>query len=120
MSHTLFNVFVDAVVWKWLAVVMEDMVIASTGLRSDDPGCLSPSFYADDGEIGSLDHEWLLNANQHLYNLFRDCTNLKPNTEKTEARSYHPGAILGRCSMKGYNKGRHEGTGETYNKRKGK
>ena len=33
--------------------------------------------------------------------------------------SCHPGAIRGRCSMEGY-KRRHEGTGDTYSKRKGK
>ena len=41
------------------------------------------------------------------------------NTEKTETMSCHPGAIQGRCSIEGY-KRRHEGTGETYSKTKGK
>mmetsp|Transcript_52012 Transcript_52012/g.58102 ORF Transcript_52012/g.58102 Transcript_52012/m.58102 type:complete len:167 (-) Transcript_52012:355-855(-) len=95
------------------------MTIASTGLKGDDTGRLSSLFYADDGAIGSVDHEWLQNANQHLCNLFRDCTGLKPNTEKTEAMSCHSGATRGQCSMEDY-KRQHEGTGETYNKRKGK
>ena len=76
-------------------------------------------FYADDGPIESKYHEWLQNATQHLCNLFRDCTGLKPNTEKTETMRCYPGAIRGRCSMEGY-KLQHEGTRETYSKRKGK
>ena len=56
---TLFNVLVDAVVRKWLADVMEDMTAANTGLQGDNVGHLSSLFYADDGVIGSLDHEWL-------------------------------------------------------------
>ena len=57
--------------------------------------------------------------NQHLYNLFIDCIVLKPNTKKTETMSCYPRAIRGQCSIKGF-KRRHEGSGETYNKRKGK
>ena len=75
--------------------------------------------YSNDGVIGSKNYEWLQNATQHLCNLFRDCTGLKTNTEKTETMSCHPGEIRGRCSMEGY-KRRHEGTGETYSKKKGK
>ena len=119
MSPTLFNVLVDAVVRKWLADVMDDMTAANSGLQGDDVGRLSSLFYANDGAIGSLDHEWLQRANQHLCNLFRDCTGLKPNTEKTESMSCHPGAIRDRCSVEGY-KRRHKGTGETYSKRKEK
>jgi len=80
---------------------------------------LTSLFYADDGAIGSLDHEWLQHANRHLCNLFRDCTGLVSNTEKTEAMNCHPGAIRGRCSNEGY-KRRHEGSGDTYVRRKGK
>ena len=102
MSPTLFNVLVDTVVRKWLADVMDDITAVIAGLQSDDIGCMSSLFYADDGAIGSKDHEWLQNATQHLCNLFRDCTGLKPNTEKTETMSCHPRAIRGRCSMEGY------------------
>ena len=98
---------------------MDDMTIANTGLQGDDVGRLASLFYANDGAIRSKDHKWLQNATQHLCNLLRDCTSLKPNTEKTETMSCHPSAIQGRCSMEGY-KRRHEGTGETYSKRKGK
>ena len=49
----------------------------------------------------------------------RDCTGLKSNTETNESMSCHSGAIRGQCSIKGY-KRRHEGTRETYNKRKEK
>ena len=74
-------------------------------------------FYADDSTIGSKDYEWLQNTTQHLCNLFRDCTGLKPNTEKTETMSCHPRTIRERCSMEGY-KRCHEGTEKTYSKRK--
>ena len=118
MYHTLFNVLVDAVVRKWLADVMDNMTAANLGLQGDDVGCLSSLFYADDSAIRSLDHEWLQRTNQHLCNHFRDCTCLKPNTEKTESMSCHPGSIRDQCSVEGY-KRRHEGTGKTYSKRKG-
>ena len=98
---------------------MDDMTTASSGLQGDNVGPMSSLFYANDGTIGSLDREWLQNTNQHLCNLFRDCTGLKPNTEKTETMSCHPGAIRGRYSMEGY-KRQHEGTEETYSKKKGK
>ena len=117
--HTLLNMLVDAVVRKWLADVMDDIESAIEGLQGDDASRMASLFYADDGAIGSLDHEWLQHANQHLCNLFRDCTGLVPNTEKTETMSCHPGTIRGRCSNEGY-KRRHEGTGDTYVKRKGK
>ena len=61
----------------------------------------------------------MVRANQHLCNLFRDCTGLMPNTEKTESMSCHPGAIQDWCSVAGY-KRRHGVTGETYSKRKEK
>ena len=89
------------------------MTIANTKLQGDNVGRLASLFYAGDGAIGSKDHEWLQNAIQHLYNLFRDCTNLKPNTEKTETVNCHPGAFRGQCSIEGY-KRCHEGTAETY------
>ena len=91
MSPTLFNILVNAVVRKWLADVMDNINTAnSEGLQGDDVSCMTSLFYTDDGAIGSLDHEWLKRANQHLCNLFRDCTGLVPNTEKTEAMSCHP------------------------------
>ena len=97
----------------------DNMTIANTGLQGDDVGRLASLFYADNGAIGSNDHEWLQNVTQHLCNLFRDCTVLKPNTEKTETMSCQPGASRRRCSMEGY-KRRHEGIRETYSKKKGK
>ena len=98
VSPILFNVLVDAVVRKWLADVMDNMAAANSGLQADNVGCVSSLFYADDGAIGSLDHEWLQRANQHLCNLFRDCTGLKPNSKKTvsiELSSWsNPGPVL--------------------------
>ena len=101
VSPTLFNVLVDAVVRKWLVDVMEDMTVANADFQGDNVGRLSSLFYADDGAIGSLDPEWLQRANQHLCNLFRDCTGLGPNTEKTETMSCHPMVIRDWCSVEG-------------------
>ena len=112
VSPTLFNILVDAVMRKWWADVMDNMTTVNAGLQGDDVGCISSLFYANNGVIGSKDHEWLQNATQHLCNLFRDYNGLKPNTEKTETISCHPGAIRERYLMEGY-KYRHEGTGET-------
>ena len=107
----------DAVVRKWYADVMEDMTAANSGLEGDVIRDRTSLFYADDGAIGSLDPEWLQNATQHLCDLFRNCTGLKPNTTKTEVMICHPGEIRDRCSMEGY-KRRHEGIGDTYKKRR--
>ena len=84
---TISNILVDVLVRKWLADVMDSMTTVSSGLQGDDMGRMSSLFYADNSAIGSLDHEWLQIANQHLCNLFRDCTGLKPTTEKTETMS---------------------------------
>ena len=89
---------------------MDDMTAANSGLQGDDIGRLSSLFYADNGAMGLLDHKWLQRANQHLCNLFRDCTSLKSNTEKTESMSCYPGEIRDKCTMAGY-KRRHKGTG---------
>ena len=119
VSPTFFNVLVDAVVQKWLADVMEDMTATLAGLQGNDVSRMLSLFYDNNGAIGSLDHEWLQYANQHLYNLFRGYTGLVPNTEKTETMSCYPGTFRGRCLEEGY-KHQHEGTRDTYAKRKGK
>ena len=93
VSPTLFNILLDTVVRKWLADIMNDMITASSGIQGDNVVCMSSLLYADNSAIGSLDHEWLQNMNQHLCNLFKDFTGLKPNTEKTKTMSCHPGAI---------------------------
>ena len=95
------------------------MTAAITRLQGDVVSRVSSLYYADNDAIRSLDHKWLQYANQHLCNLFRDCTGLVPNTEKTETLSCHPGAIWRRCSTEGYRR-RHKGTGDTYAKREGK
>ena len=41
---------------------MDNMTIANTGLQGDNVGRLSSLFYANNGAIGSKDHEWLQNA----------------------------------------------------------
>ena len=101
ISPILFNILVDAVVRKWYADVMEDMTSAVSGLEGDAIRDRASLFYADDGAIGSRDPEWLQNATQHLCDLFRNCTCLKPNTNKTEVIICHPGEIRDECSMVG-------------------
>ena len=59
VSPTLFNILVDAVVRKWLVDTMDDMTTASAVLQGDNVGRMSSLFYAHNGAIGSLDHEWL-------------------------------------------------------------
>ena len=41
VSPTLFNLLVDAVVRKWWEDIMDDMIIANTGLQGDDTGRLA-------------------------------------------------------------------------------
>jgi len=94
---------VDAVVRKWYPDVMEDMTSAVTGLEGDAIRDRASLFCTDDGAIGSRDPEWLQIATQHLCDLFRNCTGLKPNTNKTEVMICHPGEIRDRCSMEGIN-----------------
>lgn len=59
MSITLINILVDAVVRKYLADIMDDMTIASTGLRGDNDGDLSLLLYVYASGTGSLASEWL-------------------------------------------------------------
>jgi hypothetical protein len=80
---------VDTVVQKWYVNVMDDMTAASSGLEGDAIRDRTSLFYADDGAIGSRDPEWLQNATQHLCDLFRNCTGLKPNTNKTKVMICH-------------------------------
>ena len=61
VSPTLFNILLDTVVRKWLVDVMDDMTTARADLWGDNIGCMSSLFYANDGAIGSLNHEWLQN-----------------------------------------------------------
>ena len=81
---------------------MEDITAANIDLSGDNLGCLASLFYADDNMVGSRDTEWLQNANQYLYNLFRDCVGLKPNTDKIDTMSYHPRVLRDRCIMECY------------------
>ena len=96
---------------------MADITSANTGLEGEAVGRISTLFYFVDGAVGSLDPNWLQDANQHLCNLFRNCVGLKPNTKKTEVMICHPGSIRGQLSSAGY-KRRHKDTGETYSKRR--
>ena len=53
---TFFNVFVDTVVRKWLADVLDNRESTIKELQGDDVSRMASLFYADDGAIGSLDH----------------------------------------------------------------
>lgn len=63
VSPTLFNVIMDAVIWKLNVDVMEDVTVENTGLSGDNICCLVSLFYVGDGAFGSLNLEWLHNAN---------------------------------------------------------
>ena len=102
MFPTMFNVLVDAVMRKWLTDVMDNITVAITELQGDDVSGISSLFYANDSTIGSKIHKWLQNITQHLCNLFRDYTGLKPNIKKTKTMTCQPGVIRGRYSMEGY------------------
>jgi len=69
---------------KWYADVMEDMTAAITGLEGDTIKERAILLYADDSAFGAWDPDWLQDATQNLCDLFRDCTNLKSNTKRTE------------------------------------
>lgn len=111
----MFNVIVNVVIRKWYADVMEDVIAANTGLSGDNVSYLALLFYTDDSAVWSLGPEWLQNANQYFCNFFWDFVDLKPNTDKTETMSCHPGALRDLCTRESY-KLRHEGTVESYQK----
>ena len=106
ISPILFNILVDAVhvARKWCANVMDDMTFANAGLDGKAVGTTSSLFYDNDGAVGSLDPNWLQDAKQHLYDLIRNCVDLKPNTKKTAVVICHPGSIIrGPLLDAGYN-----------------
>ena len=76
--------------------VIEKIKTANTGLRGDNVSCLTSLFYADNSAIGSMDHKWIENVNQHLCNFFRDCVDLKPNTEYELSFWSNPGPVHNR------------------------
>ena len=64
VSPTLFNVVVDNVIRKWVAMTEEDQRVAHDGLGEEIRRCLG-GFYADDVMVGSRDPYWL----QHLIHM---------------------------------------------------
>ena len=91
------------------------MTLANTGLEDEIIRERATLLYADDIALEVWNTNRLLDATQHLCNLFCDYIGLKPNTRKTEVMIFHPGEIWDWCSMEGY-KSHHEGSGDTYHK----
>ena len=70
------------------------MIFANAGLDGKAVGTTSSLFYVNDGTVGSLDPNWLQDANQHLHDLIRNYVDLKPNTKRTEVMICLPGSII--------------------------
>ena len=64
VSPTIFNVFVENIIWAWLSMTLEDYRMAHGGLGEAVRQCLG-GFYVDDDMVGSRDPDWL----QHLMNV---------------------------------------------------
>ena len=58
VSPTIFNLIVDNVVRKWLALMVEDQLVAQDGLGLAVGRCLV-LLKTNDGMMGSRDPEWL-------------------------------------------------------------
>ena len=67
---TLFNVVVDNLVRMWLAMTVEDQVVAQEGLGLDVRRSLG-FFYTNDGRTGAEKSEWIQNVIKVLITLFR-------------------------------------------------
>ena len=80
LSHTIFNVVVDAVVRTWVAVVIAGA--EERGERGKEGRHQDPLFYADDGMVSLSDPRWLQCAFNTLVGLF-DRVELRTNVGKT-------------------------------------
>ena len=70
ISPTLFNVVVDDLVGKWLAMTAEDQAVAQEGLVLNVRTCMV-LLYSDYSMIGAQDLHWLQNVLNVLIGLFR-------------------------------------------------
>ena len=89
-SPTIFNLMVDAIVREWMRQLEEK------GVDTEDIREIVACFYADDGLIAVRDPSTLQKAMDALVALFEHVglkTNIKTNTEKTEAMAFVPGRI---------------------------
>ena len=114
LSPNLFNICVDSVVRHWLTLVIDDNGAVVTGLGPTVEDKLA-LFYADDGLVSSVQHEWLQQALQVLVELFTRI-GLQTNTRKTQQMTCFPPTLTTRLSDAGYTR-RITGTGLTYRDR---
>ena len=61
VSLTLFNVLVENVTRKWMAMTVEDHMVAHKGLGETVGRCLGV-FCANNGMVGSRDANWIQNS----------------------------------------------------------
>ena len=66
---TLFNLIIYNVVRNWLALTVEDQLVAQKGLGLAVGRCLG-LFYVYNGVVGSQDLEWLRGALNMIIGLF--------------------------------------------------
>ena len=66
---TLLNLIVENVVSNWIAMTVEDRLVAQEGLGLTVGRCMG-LFYAEDNVVGSWDKEWLQGALNVFIGLF--------------------------------------------------
>jgi hypothetical protein len=113
-SAIAFNIQVDNVVRYWLSQELDDNGEISDGLRHTIERILA-LFYADDGCLSTVDHEWLQRALNTLVALFKRI-GLETNTQKTVLLTSHPPTDHINLSQQAY-KRKITGEGPTFRER---
>ena len=67
---TLFNIILDNVVQNWIALTVEDKLVAHEGMGITAGQCFG-LFYAENGMVGSWDPECLQSALNVIISLFQ-------------------------------------------------
>ena len=75
----------------WLALIVEDKLVAQEGLRLAVGRCLG-LFYANNGMVGSRYPEWTQGALNVLFSLFYPYVQVV-NIAKSNAMTCHPGEL---------------------------
>ena len=91
ISPTLIDLIVNNVVIYWLALTVEDQLVAHKGLGLAIGRCLR-LFYSDDGVVGLRYLEWLQGALNLLIGIFRRYK-LVMNVESSKAMAYQMGTL---------------------------
>jgi hypothetical protein len=110
-SPVAFNIQVDNVVRHWLSLVLDDKGTVTDGLGFSVEQIMA-LFYADDGCLSTIDHEWLQKALEILTELFRRI-GLETNTQKTVLMISNPPTMHANLSQQAYRR-KLTGDGPTY------